>query len=109
LESLRNRPFGALSGGQQQRLFLALALLGSPELVFLDELTTGLDPTARRATWDLVRQVRARGATVVLVTHIMEEAEALCDTVAVVDGGRVVAADSPRALTSRRGGAVRVT
>lgn len=109
LESLRNRPFGALSGGQQQRLFLALALLGSPELVFLDELTTGLDPTARRATWDLVRQVRARGATVVLVTHFMEEAEALCDTVAVVDGGRVVAADSPRALTSRRGGAVRVT
>lgn len=109
LDSLRNRPFGALSGGQQQRLFLALALLGSPELVFLDELTTGLDPTARRATWDLVRQVRARGATVVLVTHFMEEAEALCDVVAVVDGGRVVACDSPRALTTRSGGAVKVT
>ncbi|MFW6090786.1 MAG: ABC transporter ATP-binding protein [Actinomycetota bacterium] len=109
LTPLRNRPFGALSGGQRQRLFLALALLGSPEVVFLDELTTGLDPTARRATWDLVRQVRDRGATVVLVTHFMEEAEALCDRVAVVDAGRVVACDTPRALTAHQGGPVRVT
>jgi ABC-2 type transport system ATP-binding protein len=90
-------------------LFLALALLGNPEIVFLDELTTGLDPTARRATWDLVRQVRDRGATVVLVTHFMEEAEALCDRVAVVDGGRVAACDTPRALTTRTGGVVTVT
>jgi ABC-2 type transport system ATP-binding protein len=109
LEPLRNRPFGVLSGGQQQRLFLALALLGDPELVFLDELTTGLDPTARRATWDLVKQVRDRGATVVLVTHFMEEAEALCDRVAVVDSGRVVACDTPRALTTSTGGSVTVT
>lgn len=109
LEPLRNRPFGALSGGQQQRLFLALALLGDPELVFLDELTTGLDPTARRATWDLVRQVRDRGATVVLVTHFMEEAETLCDRVAVVDAGRVVASGTPRALTANQGGTVTVT
>jgi ABC-2 type transport system ATP-binding protein len=109
LDRLRNRPYGALSGGQQQRLFLALALLGNPDLVFLDELTTGLDPTARRATWDLVRQVRDRGATVVLVTHFMEEAEALCDRVAVVDGGRVAACETPRALTTRTGGLVTVT
>jgi ABC-2 type transport system ATP-binding protein len=109
LDRLRNRPYGALSGGQRQRLFLALALLGNPDLVFLDELTTGLDPTARRATWDLVRQVRDRGATVVLVTHFMEEAEALCDRVAVVDGGRVAACDTPRALTTRTGGLVTVT
>jgi ABC-2 type transport system ATP-binding protein len=109
LDRLRNRPYGALSGGQRQRLFLALALLGNPDLVFLDELTTGLDPMARRATWDLVRQVRDRGATVVLVTHFMEEAEALCDRVAVVDGGRVAACDTPRALTTRTGGLVTVT
>ena len=109
LEELRSRPFASLSGGQKQRLFLALALLGNPEIVFLDELTTGLDPTARRATWDLVRQVRDRGATVVLVTHFMEEAEALCDRVAVVDGGRVAACDTPRALTTRTGGVVTVT
>lgn len=109
LDPLRNRPFGALSGGQQQRLFLALALLGEPELVFLDELTTGLDPTARRDTWELVKQVRDRGATVVLVTHFMEEAEALCDRVAVVDGGRVVACETPRALTTATGGSIKVT
>jgi len=109
LEPLRRRAFGALSGGQQQRLFLALALLGEPEVVFLDELTTGLDPTARRSTWDLVRRVRDRGATVVLVTHFMEEAQALCDRVAVVDDGRVVAQDTPQALTASRGGPITVT
>ncbi|GAA1368813.1 ABC transporter ATP-binding protein [Catellatospora chokoriensis] len=109
LTALRRRAYGALSGGQRQRLFLALAMLGSPEIVFLDELTTGLDPVARRTTWDLVRRVRDRGATVVLVTHLMEEAEALCDRVAVVDGGRVVALDTPAALAARHGGAVRTT
>lgn len=109
LTRLRRQPFGTLSGGQRQRVFLALALLGEPELVFLDELTTGLDPTARRATWELVAQVRERGATVVLVTHFMEEAEALCDRVAVVDRGRVVACDTPAALTAHRGGPVRLT
>lgn len=109
LRDLTRRTYATLSGGQQQRLFLALALLGRPEIVFLDELTTGLDPTARRATWSLVRRVRERGATVVLVTHFMEEAEALCDRIAVVDRGRVVALDSPGALTAGRGGGVRTT
>ncbi|CAN5902694.1 ABC transporter ATP-binding protein [soil metagenome] len=100
LSELRDRPFGVLSGGQRQRLFLALALLGDPEVVFLDELTTGLDPQARRVTWDLVRAVRERGATIVLVTHLMEEAEALCDRVAIIDEGRLVALDTPAALVS---------
>ena len=109
LTRLRRRPFGALSGGQQQRVFLALALLGDPEVVFLDELTTGLDPHARRSIRDLVRAVRERGATVVLVTHLLEEAEALCDRVAIVDGGRLVALDRPGALVSEHGGQVRVT
>ena len=109
LTDLRRRSFAALSGGQRQRLFLALALLGRPEVVFLDELTTGLDPQARRATWDLVRRVRDRGATVVLVTHFMEEAQALCDRVTIVDRGRVVALDRPDALTARHGGPVTIT
>jgi ABC-2 type transport system ATP-binding protein len=109
LAALRRRPFATLSGGQRQRLFLALALLGEPEVVFLDELTTGLDPTARRATWQLVRQVRDRGATVVLVTHFMEEAQALCDRIAIIDQGRVVALDTPAVLTAHQGGPVRMT
>jgi ABC-2 type transport system ATP-binding protein len=109
LAPLRRRAYGTLSGGQRQRVLLALALLGAPEVVFLDELTTGLDPAARRTTWDLVRQVRDRGATVVLVTHFMEEAEHLCDRVAIVDGGRVVALDSPDRLAARHGGVVRTT
>ena len=109
LAPLRRRSFAALSGGQRQRLFLALALLGRPEVVFLDELTTGLDPQARRATWDLVRGVRDRGATVVLVTHLMEEAEALCDRVAIIDRGRIVALDRPDTLTARLGGGIRMT
>ncbi len=107
LAPLRRRAWGALSGGQRQRLLLALALLGRPDVVFLDELTTGLDPAARRETWRLVRGIRDRGATVVLVTHFMEEAEALCDRVAVVDRGRVIACDTPEALTA--GGRVRIT
>jgi ABC-2 type transport system ATP-binding protein len=109
LTALRRRAFATLSGGQRQRLFLALALLGNPELVFLDELTAALDPNSRRATWDLVRKVRDRGATVVLVTHFMEEAEALCDRVAIVEKGRVVALDTPSALATDLGGLVRVT
>jgi ABC-2 type transport system ATP-binding protein len=109
LTELRNRPFAALSGGQRQRLFLALALLGRPDVVFLDELTTGLDPQARRDTWALVRGVRDRGATVVLVTHLMEEAEALCDRVAIVDRGRLVALGSPAGLTAAEVGGVRLT
>jgi ABC-2 type transport system ATP-binding protein len=98
LQAKRDAAFADLSGGQRQRLFIALSLVGRPEVVFLDELTTGLDPQARRATWELVRQVRAKGATVVLVTHFMEEAELLCDRVAIVDRGRVVALDTPGAL-----------
>jgi ABC-2 type transport system ATP-binding protein len=101
LERLWRRPFAKLSGGEQQRLFIALALVNRPELVFFDELTTGLDPQARRATWDLVRRVRDDGATVVLVTHFMEEAELLCDRVAIVDQGRVVATGTPSELVSR--------
>ncbi|MEV6226279.1 ABC transporter ATP-binding protein [Saccharopolyspora shandongensis] len=93
--------FGALSGGQQQRLFIALALIGNPEIVVLDELTTGLDPRARRDTWRLIEEVRADGVTVVLVTHFMEEAQRLCDRVAVIDRGRVVALDAPAGLVGR--------
>jgi ABC-2 type transport system ATP-binding protein len=98
LAAKRNAAFADLSGGQRQRLFIALSLVGQPEMVFLDELTTGLDPQARRSTWELVKQVRAKGTTVVLVTHFMEEAELLCDRVAIVDRGRVVALDTPSAL-----------
>ncbi len=98
LEEKRNTPFAKLSGGQKQRLFIALALLPDPQLVFLDELTTGLDPQARHAIWDLVRDVRAQGKTVFLTTHFMEEAERLCDRVAVLDHGRIVALDTPAAL-----------
>lgn len=98
LAEKRETRFENLSGGQKQRLFIALALVNRPELVFLDEITTGLDPQARRLTWDLVREIRARGATVLLVTHSMEEAEKLCDRVAIIDEGRIVALDSPEAL-----------
>jgi ABC-2 type transport system ATP-binding protein len=98
LEEKRNTAFSKLSGGQKQRLFIALALLPDPQLVFLDELTTGLDPQARHAIWDLVREVRGRGKTVLLTTHFMEEAERLCDRVAILDHGRIVALDTPQAL-----------
>jgi ABC-2 type transport system ATP-binding protein len=94
----RNTPFGKLSGGQKQRLFIALALLPNPQLIFLDELTTGLDPQARHVIWDLVRDVRAQGKTILLTTHYMEEAERLCDRVAIVDHGRIVAQDTPTQL-----------
>jgi ABC-2 type transport system ATP-binding protein len=91
----RRHDFARLSGGQRQRLFIALALIGEPEVVVLDELTTGLDPAARRDTWAMVRTLRERGTTVVLVTHAMDEAEALCDRVVVVAGGRLVAEGMP--------------
>ncbi|MFQ5604927.1 MAG: ABC transporter ATP-binding protein [bacterium] len=90
--------FDKLSGGQKQRLFIALSLVNDPELVFFDELTTGLDPQARRSMWDLVRSIRDRGKTVFLTTHFMEEAERLCDRVAILDQGKLVALDSPENL-----------
>ena len=90
-----------LSGGQKQRLFIALALINDPELVFLDELTTGLDPQARRAIWELVRGIRERGKTVFLTTHLMEEAERLCDRVAIIEHGRIVDIGTPGGLVRR--------
>lgn len=98
LENSEHTYFKHLSGGQKQRLSIVLALIGQPEIAVLDELTTGLDPEARRDTWRLIEGVRARGVTIVLVTHFMEEAERLCDRVALIDHGRVVALDRPSAL-----------
>ncbi len=109
LSDKRNSPFGSLSGGQQQRLFVALAVVNAPKLVFLDEMTTGLDPMSRRATWDLIRQIRAGGTTVILVTHFMDEAEHLCDRVAVIDKKRVIALDTPARLIDEFAGETRVT
>ncbi|MFC4497300.1 ABC transporter ATP-binding protein [Streptomyces ovatisporus] len=103
LDSCGRTPYRRLSGGQQQRLALAMAVVGRPELVFLDEPTAGLDPQARRATWELVRALRADGVTALLTTHHMDEAEELADDVAIVDGGRIVAQGSPEELC--RGGA----
>ena len=100
LAGKRDTKFKHLSGGQKQRLSIALALVGNPEVAVLDELTTGLDPQARRDTWELIEQIRDRGVTVVLVTHFMEEAERLADRVAVIDAGRLVAIDSPAGLVS---------
>jgi ABC-2 type transport system ATP-binding protein len=97
----RHAWFMTLSGGQKQRLFIALALVNDPELVFLDELTTGLDPQARRAIWELVRGIRARGKTVFLTTHLMEEAERLCDRVAIIQHGRIIDIDTPERLVAR--------
>ncbi|HEX3394606.1 MAG TPA: ABC transporter ATP-binding protein [Acidimicrobiales bacterium] len=97
----RRQAYSALSGGQRQRLFLVLALLNRPSLVILDELTQGLDPAARRDVWDAIRSLRDAGTTVILVTHYMDEAEALCDRVVVMDGGRVVDSGSPVQLVDR--------
>lgn len=108
LTEKRSTAFAKLSGGQKQRLFIALALVNRPELVFFDELTTGLDPQARHSMWDLVRQVRDRGCTVVLTTHYMEEAERLCDRVMIVDRGRIVALDTPEALIGTLGADKRI-
>ena len=101
LSDKRDAWFMTLSGGQKQRLFIALALINDPELVFLDELTTGLDPQARRAIWDLVRGIRQRDKTVFLTTHLMEEAERLCDRVAIIDRGRIVDIGTPAELVRR--------
>jgi ABC-2 type transport system ATP-binding protein len=101
LADKRDAWFMNLSGGQKQRLFIALALINDPEVVFLDELTTGLDPQSRRAIWDLVRGIRERGKTVFLTTHLMEEAERLCDRVAIIEHGRIIDMDSPERLVER--------
>ena len=101
LTDKRNAWFMTLSGGQKQRLFIALALINDPEVVFLDELTTGLDPQARRAIWDLVRGIRERGKTVFLTTHLMEEAERLCDRVAILEHGTIIDIDTPKNLVDR--------
>ncbi len=108
LEEKRGAPVAKLSGGQKQRLFIALALVNDPQIVFLDELTTGLDPQSRRATWDLVREIQSQGKTVFLTTHFMEEAERLCDRVAIIDRGKIVALDSPLALIEAMGDESRV-
>ena len=101
LQDKREAKFKTLSGGQKQRLSIALALIGRPRIAVLDELTTGLDPQARRDVWDLIERVRDSGVTILLVTHFMEEAERLCDRLAVIDSGRVVAIDTPAGLVSR--------
>jgi ABC-2 type transport system ATP-binding protein len=101
LTDKQNAWFMALSGGQKQRLFVSLALINDPEVVFLDELTTGLDPQARHAIWELVRGIRERGTTVFLTTHLMEEAERLCDRVAIMEHGRIIDIDSPGRLVTR--------
>jgi ABC-2 type transport system ATP-binding protein len=101
LADKRNAWFMTLSGGQKQRLFIALALIHDPEVVLLDELTTGLDPQARRAIWEMVRGIRERGKTVLLTTHLMEEAERLCDRVAIIERGRVIDAGTPGDLVRR--------
>ncbi len=108
LAEKRKASFGSLSGGQKQRLFIALALVNNPKIVFLDEMTTGLDPAARRVAWELIRAIRDRGTTVVLVTHFMDEAENLCDRLAIVDHGKIIASDSPRGLITRHTSEVRV-
>jgi ABC-2 type transport system ATP-binding protein len=104
----RDTAFKKLSGGQRQRLSVALALVGRPRVAVLDELTTGLDPQARRDTWELVEQIRDSGVTIVLVTHFMEEAERLCDRLALIDAGKTVAIDTPTGLIAQVGGEQRV-
>src|SRR5436309_781482 len=101
LADSRNAWFMTLSGGQKQRLFIALALINDPEVVFLDELTTGLDPQSRRAIWDLVRGIRDRGKTVFMTTHLMEEAERLCDRVAIIEHGKIIDIGTPAELVGR--------
>jgi ABC-2 type transport system ATP-binding protein len=108
LTEKRKAAFSSLSGGQRQRLFVALALVTDPEIVFLDEMTTGLDPAARRVAWDLIRSIRERGKTVVLVTHFMDEAEKLCDRLVIVDKGKTRALDSPQGLITTYASDIRV-
>jgi ABC-2 type transport system ATP-binding protein len=104
LEEKRHARVGTLSGGQKQRLAMACALVGDPELLFLDEPTTGLDPQARRHLWDLVEGLKQAGRTIILTTHYMDEAERLCDRVAIMDHGRIIALDSPERLIASVGG-----
>ena len=108
LAGKRKDYYRSLSGGQRQRLSIALALIGRPKIAVLDEMTSGLDPQARRDTWDLIEGVRNRGVTILLVTHFMEEAERLCDRVALIDAGHVVALDSPAGLAARASGGMSV-
>src|SRR5207249_8566412 len=103
LEEKADAQVRTLSGGQKQRLSLACALIGEPELLFLDEPTTGLDPQSRRQTWEIVEGLKARGRTVLLTTHYMEEAERLCDRVAILDHGKVIALGTPRELVASLG------
>ncbi|GAA1592122.1 ABC transporter ATP-binding protein [Kribbella sancticallisti] len=109
LTKVRNTAFAKLSGGQKQRLSIALALIGNPRIAILDELTTGLDPQARRDTWELVKQIRDSGVTIILVTHFMEEAEYLCDRIAIIDNGLVVALDTPAGLIEAARSGQRIT
>lgn len=109
LAAKRTAPFGSLSGGQRQRLFIALALVNRPRLVFLDEMTTGLDPEARREAWCLVERLRGLGTTVVLVTHFLDEAERLCDRLVVIKDGTVAATGTPAEMVARYGGGVTAT
>jgi ABC-2 type transport system ATP-binding protein len=109
LREKRTATFASLSGGQRQRLFVALALLNEPDVIFLDEMTTGLDPAARRTAWELIETIGAHGTTVVLVTHFMDEAERLCQRVAVMDHGRIVALDTPARLVAQHATQVRVS
>jgi ABC-2 type transport system ATP-binding protein len=104
IKQFANSSFKSLSGGQKQRLSIALALVGNPRLAILDELTTGLDPEARRETWALIERMRDRGVTVILVTHFMDEAEKLCDRLALINHGIVIALDTPEAIAARAGG-----
>jgi len=107
LARIERSAFGSLSGGERQRLFIALALVNRPQLVFLDELTQGLDPAARRDTWRLIQRIRDEGATVVIVSHYMDEVEHLCDRVGVLHEGRLTACDTPQNLIAAAGGSVR--
>jgi ABC-2 type transport system ATP-binding protein len=104
IKQFANSSFKSLSGGQKQRLSIALALVGNPRLAILDELTTGLDPEARRETWSLIERMRDRGVTVILVTHFMDEAEKLCDRLALINHGIVIALDTPEAIAAKAGG-----
>lgn len=104
ITKVKNSQFRKLSGGQKQRLSIALALVGNTRVAILDELTTGLDPEARRETWDLIEGVRQRGVTVILVTHFMDEAERLCDRIALINHGKLIVLDTPEAIASMAGG-----